>query len=77
MKVVRKTKFVPITITIESKEEAKALWLALACDRNKSIEEYLKGRGLTSDPLEETLETLYSIWNEYDDVCNAGNNHDW
>lgn len=69
MKVERnKGKFVPITITIESEEEAEAVWIALFCDVDTALRECFDEKEVGSKKRDQILGILYEIWNGLDDI---------
>lgn len=62
MKVEGKEKFVPMTITLETREEVELMWHMMNCNINQCPEEYVSHRnpqfGGTSDPKNETWKSL-------------------
>lgn len=71
MKIVQGRRgFAPITITLETEEEASGLWHILACLDDESLSDYLEGK----DPKakEIILRMSYTMFHEYDDIYNPG-----
>ena len=63
MKVEHKEGFVPIVITLETKEEAAHLWHRLCCETGVTFEEYAS---LEAYPINYKLDQV--IWKNLDDV---------
>jgi hypothetical protein len=64
MKVTRATEFTPITLTLESLEEADALWHIFNNGHHTTLSSYCESRG----GLEGFTETFYRFFSDYDDV---------
>lgn len=72
MKVEQKTKFTPITITLETEKEAEALWYALVYGGDeKLLKECPKERKLALDKRDEPSLLFNNMFSNYDAVYNA------
>jgi len=62
MKVTRNKEFTPITITLETEEEAIAMWAKLALSSNKAVEE------ASRDGVKTDYETCFRLFTNFDEV---------
>jgi len=74
MKVLQeKAKFTPITITLETAEEAEALWYALVRDDDETLEAYFMRTNIEPKKQAEITKALDGMFGDYDEVYNLDN----